>query len=296
MKKNIFIGCGTALVTPFTEDGVDFDILKKLIDFQIQQGTDALIILGTTGESSTMTLEEKKQVAKFAIDNVHRQIPVIVGAGGNNTKDVIEFSKYVESIGADGLLLVTPYYNKTTQNGLIMHYTEIAKNTSLPIILYNVPSRTGINILPETYAKLSKINNIVAVKEASGDISQVAKIAQLCGDNLNIYSGNDDQVIPILSLGGLGVISVLSNIYPKFVHNMVINYLNGKHNAALAAQLNSLELINTLFSEVNPIPVKEALNILGFNFGNPRLPLVEMSETAKVKLKQAIEKFAKIAN
>ena len=160
LKKNIFIGCGTALVTPFTEDGVDFDILKKLIDFQIQQGTDALIILGTTGESSTMTLEEKKQVAKFAIDNVHRQIPVIVGAGGNNTKDVIEFSKYAESIGADGLLLVTPYYNKTTQNGLIMHYTEIAKNTSLPIILYNVPSRTGLNIEPKTCLELSKISNI----------------------------------------------------------------------------------------------------------------------------------------
>ena len=216
--------------------------------------------------------------------------------GSNNTANSIELSKYAESVGADGLLLVTPYYNKTTQQGLIAHYSAIADAVNLPIILYNVPSRTGINILPETYAKLSKINNIVAVKEASGDISQVAKIAQLCGDNLNIYSGNDDQVIPILSLGGLGVISVLSNIYPKFVHNMVINYLNGKHNAALSAQLNSLELINTLFSEVNPIPVKEALNILGFNFGNPRLPLVEMSETAKVKLKQAIEKFAKIAN
>ena len=207
MKKNIFIGCGTALVTPFTEDGVDFVTLKKLIDFQIQQGADALIILGTTGESSTMTLEEKKQVAKFAIDA--SWMAWYPAMPGNNTKAVIEFSKYAEEIGADGLLLVTPYYNKTTQNGLIMHYTEIAKNTSLPIILYNVPSRTGLNIEPKTCLKLSKIPNIVAIKEASGNISQIAKIASLCGDNLHIYSGNDDQTLPILSLGGIGVISVL---------------------------------------------------------------------------------------
>lgn len=287
---------GTAISTPFDESGINFEEFKKLVEFQIIQGTDAIIVCGTTGESATMSTNEKEDLIKFTVDIVDKRVPVIAGTGSNNTANSIELSKYAESVGADGLLLVTPYYNKTTQQGLIAHYSAIADAVNLPIILYNVPSRTGINILPETYAKLSKINNIVAVKEASGDISQVAKIAQLCGDNLNIYSGNDDQVIPILSLGGLGVISVLSNIYPKFVHNMVINYLNGKHNAALAAQLNSLELINTLFSEVNPIPVKEALNILGFNFGNPRLPLVEMSETAKVKLKQAIEKFAKIAN
>ena len=287
---------GTAISTPFDECGINFEEFKKLVEFQIIQGTDAIIVCGTTGESATMSTNEKEDLIKFTVDIVDKRVPVIAGTGSNNTANSIELSKYAESVGADGLLLVTPYYNKTTQQGLIAHYSAIADAVNLPIILYNVPSRTGINILPETYAKLSKINNIVAVKEASGDISQVAKIAQLCGDNLNIYSGNDDQVIPILSLGGLGVISVLSNIYPKFVHNMVINYLNGKHNAALSAQLNSLELINTLFSEVNPIPVKEALNILGFNFGNPRLPLVEMSETAKVKLKQAIEKFAKIAN
>ena len=285
---------GTAISTPFDESGINFEEFKKLVEFQIIQGTDAIIVCGTTGESATMSTNEKEDLIKFTVDIVDKRVPVIAGTGSNNTANSIELSKYAESVGADGLLLVTPYYNKTTQQGLIAHYSAIADTVNLPIILYNVPSRTGINILPETYAKLSKINNIVAVKEASGDISQVAKIAQLCGDNLNIYSGNDDQVIPILSLGGLGVISVLSNIYPKFVHNMVINYLNGKHNAALSAQLNSLELINTLFSEVNPIPVKEALNILGFNFGNPRLPLVEMSETAKVK--QAIEKFAKIAN
>ena len=287
---------GTAISTPFDESGINFEEFKKLVEFQIIQGTDAIIVCGTTGESATMSTNEKEDLIKFTVDIVDKRVPVIAGTGSNNTANSIELSKYAESVGADGLLLVTPYYNKTTQQGLIAHYSAIADAVNLPIILYNVPSRTGINILPETYAKLSKINNIVAVKEASGDISQVAKIAQLCGDNLNIYSGNDDQVIPILSLGGLGVISVLSNIYPKFVHNMVINYLNGKHNAALSAQLNSLELINTLFSEVNPIPVKEALNILGFNFGNPRLPLVEMSETAKVKLKQAIDKFAKIAN
>ena len=287
---------GTAISTPFDESGINFEEFKKLVEFQIIQGTDAIIVCGTTGESATMSTNEKEDLIKFTVDIVDKRVPVIAGTGSNNTANSIELSKYAESVGADGLLLVTPYYNKTTQQGLIAHYSAIADAVNLPIFLYNVPSRTGINILPETYAKLSKINNIVAVKEASGDISQVAKIAQLCGDNLNIYSGNDDQVIPILSLGGLGVISVLSNIYPKFVHNMVINYLNGKHNAALSAQLNSLELINTLFSEVNPIPVKEALNILGFNFGNPRLPLVEMSETAKVKLKQAIEKFAKIAN
>jgi len=287
---------GTAISTPFDESGINFEEFKKLVEFQIIQGTDAIIVCGTTGESATMSTNEKEDLIKFTVDIVDKRVPVIVGTGSNNTANSIELSKYAENVGADGLLLVTPYYNKTTQQGLIAHYSAIAGAVNLPIILYNVPSRTGMNILPETYAKLSKINNIVAVKEASGDISQVAKIAQLCGDNLNIYSGNDDQVIPILSLGGLGVISVLSNIYPKFVHNMVINYLNGKHNAALSAQLNSLELINTLFSEVNPIPVKEALNILGFNFGNPRLPLVEMSETAKVKLKQAIEKFAKIAN
>lgn len=291
MKKNIFIGCGTALVTPFTKDGVDFVTLKKLIDFQIQQGTDALIILGTTGESSTMTLEEKKQVVKFAIDNVHKQIPVIVGAGGNNTKAVIEFSKYAEEIGADGLLLVTPYYNKTTQNGLIMHYTEIAKNTSLPIILYNVPSRTGLNIEPKTCLKLSKIPNIVAIKEASGNISQIAKIASLCGDNLHIYSGNDDQTLPILSLGGIGVISVLSNIAPKFVHNMVFDYLSGNYTLAKDSQIKSISLIDSLFCETNPIPIKSALSMMDYDSMRVRLPLVTMSLEKQKILETEMKKF-----
>lgn len=284
---------GTAIATPFDERGINFEEYKKLVEFQIVQGADAIIVCGTTGESSTMSNTEKEDLIKFTVDIVDKRIPVIAGTGGNNTTNVIELSKYAETVGADGLLVVTPYYNKTTQQGLVSHYTAIANSVSLPIILYNVPSRTGLNITPETYLELSKIENIVAVKEASGNISQVAKIAKLCRDNLNIYSGNDDQVLPILSLGGLGVISVLSNIYPKYVHNMVINYLSGKHEEALKAQLNSLSLINALFSEVNPIPIKEALNILGFNFGKPRLPLVEMSKTGKENLQHIIENFAK---
>lgn len=284
---------GTAIATPFDERGINFEEYKKLVEFQIVQGADAIIVCGTTGESSTMSNTEKEDLIKFTVDIVDKRIPVIAGTGGNNTANVIELSKYAETVGADGLLVVTPYYNKTTQQGLVSHYTAIANSVSLPIILYNVPSRTGLNITPETYLELSKIENIVAVKEASGNISQVAKIAELCGDNLNIYSGNDDQVLSILSLGGLGVISVLSNIYPKYVHNMVINYLSGKHEEALKAQLNSLSLIDALFSEVNPIPIKEALNILGFNFGKPRLPLVEMSETGKENLQHIIENFAK---
>ena len=284
---------GTAIATPFDERGINFEEYKKLVEFQIVQGADAIIVCGTTEESFTMSNTEKEDLIKFTVDIVDKRIPVIAGTGGNNTASVIELSKYAETVGADGLLVVTPYYNKTTQQGLVSHYTAIANSVSLPIILYNVPSRTGLNITPETYLELSKIENIVAVKEASGNISQVAKIAELCGDNLNIYSGNDDQVLPILSLGGLGVISVLSNIYPKYVHNMVINYLSGKHEEALKAQLNSLSLIDALFSEVNPIPIKEALNILGFNFGKPRLPLVEMSETGKENLQHIIENFAK---
>ena len=284
---------GTAIATPFDERGINFEEYKKLVEFQIVQGADAIIVCGTTGESSTMSNTEKEDLIKFTVDIVDKRIPVIAGTGGNNTANVIELSKYAETVGADGLLVVTPYYNKTTQQGLVSHYTAIANSVSLPIILYNVPSRTGLNITTETYLELSKIENIVAVKEASGNISQVAKIAELCGDNLNIYSGNDDQVLSILSLGGLGVISVLSNIYPKYVHNMVINYLSGKHEEALKAQLNSLSLIDALFSEVNPIPRKEALNILGFNFGKPRLPLVEMSKTGKENLQHIIENFAK---
>jgi len=286
MKKIIFKGCGTAIITPFTEDGVNFDEFKKMIEFQIKEGADAIIVCGTTGESSTMTTEEKKETIKFAIETANKRIPIIAGTGSNCTKSAIEMSKYAQSVGADAVLVVTPYYNKTTQAGLIAHYKAIADSISIPIILYNVPSRTGLNIAPKTCYELSKVENIVAIKEASGNISQVAEIANLCKNNLAIYSGNDDQVLPILSLGGLGVISVLSNIVPKDVHNMVQNYFDGNTEKATQIQANSLNLTSALFSEVNPIPVKTACNLIGFNAGIPRLPLIEMSESGKESLKK----------
>ena len=291
MKPIIFKGCGTALATPFNDSGVNFEVFEEMIEEQISNGVDALIVCGTTGESSTMTEKEKKDTIKFVVDIVRKRIPVIAGTGSNNTMQAIAMTKYAEEIGADGSLIVTPYYNKTTQAGLVEHYKEIAKSTSLPIIVYNVPSRTGVNILPETFLELSKIENIVAVKEASGNISQVAKIKELCKDNLEIYSGNDDQIIPILSLGGIGVISVLSNIMPKFTHEMCINYLNGNTIKALDMQLKSLSLINNLFSEVNPIPVKYALKLIGFDFGKPRLPLVELSDKNKSIIEKEMKKL-----
>ncbi|MDR0979229.1 MAG: 4-hydroxy-tetrahydrodipicolinate synthase [Lachnospiraceae bacterium] len=291
MKKIIFKGSGVAIVTPFTEDSVNYDEFKKLINFQISEGTDAIIVCGTTGESSTMTLEEKKSVIKFTVDTVNKRVPVIAGTGGNCTANSIELSKYAESIGVDGLLLVTPYYNKTTQAGLIAHYKAIANSTNLPIILYSVPSRTGLNITPATCLELSKIENIVAIKEASGNLSQIAEIAYLCKDNLNIYSGNDDQILPILSLGGLGVISVLANVVPKFTHDMVNNFFNGDFEASKNAQLQAIPLVSALFSEVNPIPVKAAIGLIGYNAGVPRLPLIEMSEPGKEKLKIELKKF-----
>lgn len=286
MKKVIFKGCGTAIITPFTEDGVNFEEFRKLIEFQIAEGVDSIIVCGTTGESSTMTTEEKKETIKFAIDVANKRVPIIAGTGGNCTKTAIEMSKYAEEVGADAVLIVTPYYNKTTQAGLIAHYKAIAEAINIPIILYNVPSRTGLNITPATCLELSKIDNIVAIKEASGNISQVAEIANLCKDNLAIYSGNDDQVLPILSLGGLGVISVLSNIVPKDVHNMVKYFLNGNINEATRLQLKTLNLSSALFCEVNPIPVKAACNMLGFNVGTPRLPLIEMSDSGKERLRK----------
>ena len=291
MKKVLFKGCGTAIATPFTEDNINLTEFAKLVEYQINEGIDAIIVCGTTGESSTMTLEEKKTLIKFSVELIDRRVPLIVGAGSNNTATSIEMSQYAESVGADGLLLVTPYYNKTTQEGLIHHYNSIANKTTLPIILYNVPSRTGLNILPETCLELSKTENIVAIKEASGNISQIAKIAALCGNNLSIYSGNDDQNIPILSLGGIGAISVLSNVAPRFTHNMIYDFLNGNIEKARFAQLQSLELIESLFCEVNPIPVKTALNMMGYNFGKPRLPLIDMSKSGKQRLKKSLENF-----
>ena len=290
MKELIFKGCGTAIATPFTENGVDFEEFGKLLENQIENKVDAVIVCGTTGESATMTEEERKEVIKFAIKKVDKRIKVVIGTGSNNTVEAIKMSKYAEEVGADGILVVTPYYNKTTQQGLICHYKEIAKSVNLPIIMYSVPSRTGVNIAPETCLELSKIENIVAIKEASGDISQVAKIASLCGDNLAIYSGNDDQIIPVLSLGGKGVISVLSNVMPKYTHDMIYKYFEGKVEEATKMQLEVLDLINALFVEVNPIPVKYALNLLGYNFGKPRLPLIELSENNKLKMKEIMKK------
>ncbi len=290
MKKVIFEGCGTAIATPFTDDGVNFEEFKKLLENQIKNKVDAIIVCGTTGEAATMTKEERKETIKFVVETVKGRVKVIAGTGSNNTKDAIEMSKYAESIGVDGILVVTPYYNKTTQDGLIAHYTEIAKSVKTPIIMYNVPSRTGVNILPETCLELSKIKNIVAIKEASGNISQVAKISSLCGNNLTIYSGNDDQVIPILSLGGKGVISVLSNVMPKYTHDMVTKYLEGDTKKACKMQLEVIDLIDALFAEVNPIPVKYALNLMGYNFGKPRLPLIELSNKNKEKMKEIMKK------
>lgn len=292
MKKIIFKGCGTAIITPFTKDDkVDFEAFGKLIEYQIAEKVDAIIVCGTTGEASTMTLEERKETIKFAVQKVNKRIPVIAGTGANCTKSAIEMTKYVESIGIDGVLVVTPYYNKTTQAGLVSHYTAIAKETNLPIILYSVPSRTGVNILPSTCLELSKIPNIVAIKEASGNLSQIAEIANLCGDNLNIYSGNDDQITPILSVGGIGVISVLSNIAPNYAHNITENFFNGNIQKAINLQINAIPLIKALFCEVNPIPVKEACNLLGFGGGTPRLPLVPLSDKGKETLKKELISF-----
>lgn len=290
MKNTIFEGCGTAIVTPFTEEGVNFEEFKKLIEFQIENEVDAIIVCGTTGEASTMTTEEKKETIKFAIDTIAKRTKVIVGTGSNNTKIAIEMSKFAEEAGADGILVVTPYYNKTTQQGLIAHYTEIAKSVKLPIIMYSVPGRTGVNITPETCKELSKIENIVAIKETSGNISQVAKIASLCQDDLAIYSGNDDQIIPVLSLGGKGVISVLSNVMPKYTHDMTKKYFEGNVEQATKMQLDVIDLIDALFIEVNPIPVKYALNLIGYNFGRPRLPLIELSDKNKKLMEEVMKK------
>ena len=238
MKKILFKGVGSAVPTPFDENGVNISEFRKFLQFQIDNNVDALIVCGTTGESSTMTRDEKIIAINCALEVANEKIPVIVGTGSNNTREAIEMSKIAERLGVDGILVVTPYYNKTTQRGLIAHYKSIAESVSLPIILYNVPSRTGVNIEPKTCFELSKVDNIVAIKEASGNISQVAQISNLCGDNLYIYSGNDDQIVPICSLGGIGVISVLSNIKPKFVHDMVYDFLDGNIDKARKMQLN----------------------------------------------------------
>jgi len=289
----IFKGAGVAIVTPMKENGeVNYEVLEELLEEQIAGGTDAIIICGTTGESATLSEEEHSAVIRFAIEKVAKRIPVIAGTGSNSTATAIQLSKEAEKDGADGLLLVTPYYNKATQKGLIAHYTAIAEAVNIPIILYNVPSRTGCNLLPETVAYLVKnVKNIVGIKEASGNISQVAKVKQLCGDDVDLYSGNDDQIVPLLALGGIGVISVLSNVAPKETHDIVAEYLNGNTKASLDLQLKALPLVDALFCEVNPIPVKKALNLMGKNVGPLRAPLTEMEEANAAKLAKAMEEF-----
>lgn len=292
MKDVIFKGCATAIVTPFDdEDKINFNEFRRLVNFQIDNGVNGIVVCGTTGEAATLSKEEKQALIEYCVKVVNKRVPVIAGIGSNNTKNVIENEKFAEKVGVDGLLVVTPYYNKTTQKGLIEHFKMIAGNTNLPIILYNVPSRTGIDILPNTYFELSKIKNIVATKEASGDISKVLKIRNLCKDDLNIYSGNDDQIIPFLSLGGIGVISVLSNIMPKYTTNMIKKYFNKEIEEAVQMQIEVSDLIDYLFKEVNPIPVKEALNIIGFKCGKTRLPLVECSKELKEKLEVKIKEI-----
>lgn len=287
----MFKGSGVAIITPFNDEGVDFVKLEELLEWHIAEGTDAIVICGTTGESATMTDEEQKAAIKFTVETVNKRIPVIAGAGSNDTAHSVELSKYADEIGADGLLIVTPYYNKTTQKGLIKHYETIANEVNTPIIIYNVPGRTGLNILPQTVAELAKHPNIRGIKEASGNIAQVAEISRLVPDDFYIYSGNDDMIVPLLSVGGHGVISVVANILPKDTHNMVHYFLDGDFEAAKNLQLDMKALIDSLFIEVNPIPVKEAMNILGMNVGECRLPLVSMSEDNRAKLEAEIRKY-----
>ena len=289
----IFTGAGVAIVTPMKENGdVKFEKLGEILEEQIQEGTDSIVICGTTGESSTLTHEEHLETIKYTIDKVNKRIPVIAGTGSNCTETAIYLSTEAEKYGADGVLLVTPYYNKATQKGLIEHYTKIANSIKIPVILYNVPSRTGINIQPKTVAYLVEhVENIVGIKEASGDIAQVAEMAALTRGKLDIYSGNDNQIVPLLSLGGKGVISVLSNVAPRFTHDMVAKYLNGDIKESCDMQLDAMPLINALFSEVNPIPVKAAMNLMGMEVGPLRSPLTEMEEANKEKLKEEMVKF-----
>ncbi len=292
---SIFTGAGVALVTPMNTDGsVNFEKMKELIEFQIANDTDALIICGTTGEATTISDEDQIECVRFAKEVAAGRVPVIAGAGSNDTAHCIELAVACEKAGADAVLLVTPYYNKATQKGLILHYTAIAESINIPIILYNVPGRTGCNLAPKTVLELSKVKNIVAVKEASGNLSQVAEIAALVGDDFDIYSGNDDQILPVLSLGGVGVISVLSNVAPKQTHDMVMNYLNGDTKAATKLQLDAIELVSALFCEVNPIPVKAALNLMGYEVGSCKLPLCDMEPKNLETLKNAMKNYGLI--
>ena len=292
---SIFTGAGVALVTPMNADGsVNFEKMKELIEFQIANDTDALIICGTTGEATTISDEDQIECVRFAKEVAAGRVPVIAGAGSNDTAHCIELAQACEKAGADGVLLVTPYYNKATQKGLILHYTAVAESINIPIILYNVPGRTGCNIAPKTVAELAKVKNIVAVKEASGNLSQVAEIAALVGPDFDIYSGNDAQILPVLSLGGKGVISVLSNVAPKQTHDLVAKFFEGDIQGSIKLQLDAIELIGALFCEVNPIPVKTALNLMGYEVGACKLPLCEMEPKNLETLKTAMKNYGLI--
>lgn len=284
MKTPIFEGMASAIITPLNEKGIDYELFAKLIEWQIAEGIDGLVVCGTTGEGATLTDEEHKSAIEFMVKQVAGRVPVIAGTGSNDTAYAVELTKHASLMGVDGVLTVTPYYNKATQKGLIKSFTQIADASSVPVILYNVPSRTGVNIAPKTVLELSKHPNINAIKEASGDISQIAEIAHLCGDNINIYSGNDDQVVPILSLGGKGCISVLSNLLPKETSEMCRLFREGDVKAAARLQLKYIPLINALFSEVNPIPVKAAMAKMGFCEDFLRLPLTPMEDATRENL------------
>lgn len=292
MKEPIFTGAGVAIVTPMHADGsVNYDEFGKFIDWQIENGTDAIIVCGTTGESSTLKVVEHNEAIKWCVKYVNGRVPVIAGTGSNSTACAIEISKEACEAGADALLLVTPYYNKTSQRGLIAHYTAIHDATNLPIILYNVPSRTGLNIAPETALELSKLPRINGIKEASGNLEQVAKIKELCGDELNIWSGNDDQIYDLMELGGKGVISVLSNIAPQETHNIVAKYLDGDKDGSKELMDKYMKLAKAMFVDVNPIPVKEAVSMIGFNAGPVRLPLIEMDDKNKTYVKETMAEY-----
>ena len=289
----IFKGAGVAIVTPMYENGeVNYDQFAKLVEFQIENGIDAIIVCGTTGEASTLTHEEHLDVIRYCVKVVNGRVPVVAGTGSNCTETAVYLSKEAEAAGADGLLLVSPYYNKATQNGLYAHFKMIAEAVNIPVLLYNVPSRTGCNILPETVVRLCKdVKNIVGVKEASGNISQIAKLAALAEGNVDIYSGNDDQIVPIMALGGLGVISVLANVAPAQTHEMCQDFLDGKLTSSRDKQLDALELCDALFCEVNPIPVKKALNLMGMEAGVLRMPLTEMEPANVQKLEKAMKNY-----
>ena len=292
MNKHIFKGAGVALITPMHSDGsVNYEELARLLEFQVENDTDAIIACGTTGEAATLSVKEHCEVLSFVCERINGRIPVIAGTGSNDTTTAIELSKSAEASGADALLSVTPYYNKTSQTGLIRHFTTIADNIDLPLILYNVPSRTGCNIKPKTYAELCKHENIVATKEANGDISSVSQTRSLCGDKLDIYSGNDDQTVPFMSLGALGVISVFSNFCPKEMHEICELCLNNNFVEASKMNFHYVELMDIMFSDVNPIPVKTAMNLIGFNAGECRLPLVPMSYSGYHDLKDCLSKY-----